>query len=78
MTTNSEDYSDDEIRQLLHSVIVKNLIPYQNYHANQVIKFSSSQSIKKLILLRIFSSELWEEICNGFSVCFGFLITGTD
>ena len=65
MTTNSEDYSDDEIQQLLHSVMVENLTPYQNYHVNQVIKFSSSQAIKKLILLRIFSSELWEEICKS-------------
>ena len=46
MTKNPDDYSDEEVKQVLHSVTDDNLIPYQNYHANQVIKFSIVNEFK--------------------------------
>ena len=65
MSTDSEEYSDDEIKQLLHSETLQNCILYQNFHTKQFANFYDVPEIRKLIILRIFSSELWEEICKS-------------
>lgn len=65
MSSDSEEYSDDEIKQLLHSETLQNCILYQNFHTKQFANFYDVPEIRKLIILRIFSSELWEEICKS-------------
>ena len=65
MSTNSDDFTDDEVKQQLHSETIYNLLPYKNFHNKQVEKLDEDTNIKKLIVLRIFSAELWEEICQS-------------
>ena len=61
-STNFENYNDEELKELLKSVTFEKLTPYQEYHRNQISKFSDLVGIKKLILLRIFADELWKEV----------------
>ena len=65
MSTPSEGYTDDEVKQKLHSETIYNLLPYKIFHNKQLEKLNEDTNIKKLIVLRIFSAELWEEICQS-------------
>lgn len=68
MQNPSENFSDEEKRTMLLNSADLNLEPYIKHHSNIEKESLQNTKIKKLILMRLFSDEIWNVIVkNDFS-----------
>ncbi|HUX59041.1 MAG TPA: DUF5677 domain-containing protein [Bacteroidales bacterium] len=60
-------YSDDRMKLLIINKLKPILKQYMNYHEKLSIRTKVKLKYKKLVIVRIFASDIWEEICKQYS-----------
>lgn len=64
--TDVDNYSIEEISNLISNNLEKFVKPYQEYHLSKFKEMNYDKRLNKLVIIRLVADEIWDEICKDY------------